>query len=589
MTHRSRTVRLFGRTSRTLRKAPARFRLRVEELEDRVTPTTFHVANLFDDTGAGTLRSAIIAANNNPGPDTIDFIDPETDGPLSGTIILGGAPLPPINEDLTIVSQDEFHPLGDITISGNNLSRVLEINPGVTVNLSALTIVKGAATVGSSAIDLDGGGILNLGPLNISHCTISGTQAGGSGGGIYNTGTLNVDVSTLSDNSAAGGGGIGNQGTLTVTNSSLLGNSATNVGGGIFNDQHSTLTVGATTLSGNSATNSGGGIFNYGNATLTVTNSTLSENSTDIHGFTFGGGIFNLGMLTVTDSSLSENSAGAGGGGIENSEEMSRQIVATGTAIVTNSTLSGNSADLGGGINNDGADCTLTVTNSTLSGNSATTTGGGIQNLGTVTVADSTIAENTAFGIHNAGTVTLTNTIVAGDFDGLGGDPVELASAYNLIDAGANDGGLVNGNNGNLVGVDPLLGPLLAGGGGPTPTRALLPGSPAINFGSNALVPIGVTTDQRGFARIRAGTVDIGAFEVQPDPPTLTVDHSAVIGYEHSGFDNFGDIDDPQGSSTVTLTASLGQVLDEGSDLKGGDEWEIGSTPRPTRPTARST
>ena len=49
--------------------------------------------------------------------------------------------------------------------------------------------------------------------------------------------------------------------------------------------------------------------------------------------------------------------------------------------------------------------------------------------------------------------------------------------------------------------------------GGPTQTMALLPGSPAIDAGNNALIPAGVTTDQRGLPRIVDGTVDIGAFE----------------------------------------------------------------------------
>jgi hypothetical protein len=42
---------------------------------------------------------------------------------------------------------------------------------------------------------------------------------------------------------------------------------------------------------------------------------------------------------------------------------------------------------------------------------------------------------------------------------------------------------------------------------------ALLPGSPAIDAGDNTGAP---DTDQRGFARIVGGTIDIGAFEVQP-------------------------------------------------------------------------
>ncbi len=42
-----------------------------------------------------------------------------------------------------------------------------------------------------------------------------------------------------------------------------------------------------------------------------------------------------------------------------------------------------------------------------------------------------------------------------------------------------------------------------------------LPGSPAIDHGSNALIPAGTTTDQRGFSRIVNGTVDIGSVETE--------------------------------------------------------------------------
>ena len=47
---------------------------------------------------------------------------------------------------------------------------------------------------------------------------------------------------------------------------------------------------------------------------------------------------------------------------------------------------------------------------------------------------------------------------------------------------------------------------------------ALLPGSPAIGAGNVALIPSGVTTDQRGYARTHGSNVDIGAFEAQPIP-----------------------------------------------------------------------
>jgi hypothetical protein len=69
--------------------------------------------------------------------------------------------------------------------------------------------------------------------------------------------------------------------------------------------------------------------------------------------------------------------------------------------------------------------------------------------------------------------------------------------------------------------------------GGPTQTMALLPGSPALDAGSNALLPTGLTTDQRGLPRIVNGTVDIGAFESQGFTLTAvpgSTPQTAVIG-----------------------------------------------------------
>ena len=63
---------------------------------------------------------------------------------------------------------------------------------------------------------------------------------------------------------------------------------------------------------------------------------------------------------------------------------------------------------------------------------------------------------------------------------------------------------------GTLTG-DPLLG-ALANNGGPTLTRALLNGSPAIGTGNNLAH---LASDHRGpgFARSTAGKTDIGAFQ----------------------------------------------------------------------------
>ena len=61
------------------------------------------------------------------------------------------------------------------------------------------------------------------------------------------------------------------------------------------------------------------------------------------------------------------------------------------------------------------------------------------------------------------------------------GSNLTAASAHSLIGDAATAGGLVNNvGNPSIVGVDPLLGPLVDNGG-PTPTLALLAGSPAID------------------------------------------------------------------------------------------------------------
>jgi hypothetical protein len=131
------------------------------------------------------------------------------------------------------------------------------------------------------------------------------------------------------------------------------------------------------------------------------------------------------------------------------------------------------------------------------------------------------------------GSPVLHNTLIAGNFNGATGTTrddvygnLDPSGDYNLIGDSTGMTGLSNGVNGNQVGsasapIDPMLG-LLQDNGGPTLTRALLPGSPAIDAGNNAYA---TDWDQRGapFRRIVNGTIDIGAFEVQAHthgPPT---------------------------------------------------------------------
>ena len=529
----------------------------LERLEERIVPAIITVTSAADNLvvdGQVTLREAIQAANTNSrvdgstagsGADTIQFAA----GLAGQTITLGGT-------QLQITSPLTINGLGatQLSISGNNTSRIFEVLAGNSVTISGLTLTQGKAD--------NGGGILNSGILTISNSTISGNSVvygggdvinTGNGGGISNLGTLTINKSTVFGNStiffnttgladvvsnSGNGGGVSNVGTLTINNSTISGNSATGEfigavndinnssnsgnGGGISNG--GTLTISNSTISANSTAQTiggvnigdGGGISNVANsgiAMLTISNSTISGNSTN----GFGGGISNTaGTLTLSNSTIAANLAG-GGGGISN----------VGTLTISNSTISANSVNnnSGGGISSNGT-ATVTITNSTISGNN----GGGIvrgafdnSGINTLTVSTCTISGNNFCGISGSDpsfTASLRSTIVAntvtatldgnvpGSEDLIGSFRVE----YSLIESRANATFIETVPGSNRYGVDPLLGPL-AENGGPTLTHALLAGSPAINRGSN---PTPHSFDQRGLGFVRAvGRTDIGAFEVQ--------------------------------------------------------------------------
>jgi hypothetical protein len=205
---------------------------------------------------------------------------------------------------------------------------------------------------------------------------------------------------------------------------------------------------------------------------------------------------------------------------------------------VTNSLIANNTtAQLGGALAVSPTPTpTITLTNTTVTGNTSTGTGGGgglALAKGATTLNNSTIADNTATngsgnggGIlrtSSSGTLALGSTIVARNTAaGAGGDDIHSNSAV-VIGGGDNLVGVADVGNFNLAGVnlvgtlaaplDPLLGALGAFGG-PTASRPLLAGSPAIDAGDN---PLGLATDQRGsgFARVVGARADVGAFEVQ--------------------------------------------------------------------------
>ena len=266
--------------------------------------------------------------------------------------------------------------------------------------------------------------------------------------------------------------------------------------GGVYNC-FGTLTVIDSIITGNRIHGGtgifgyGGGIYNCPSSTLTLINTTVSDNSAEV-----GGAICNGGLLTIINSAFTRNVARHRGGAIGN----------YGLLIINNSTFSGNSSGStgqAGAILNGGlfqSSGTLVINNDTLSDNTAGEgRGGAIFNVkgSTVVLRNSIVDNSTGGNCH--GTIT--------------------SEGYNL----SSDDTCRLNREGDINGLDPMLGPL-SNNGGPTQTQALLPGSPAIDAGN----PHGcrdinrhlLKTDQRGYPRPNTedtGGCDMGAFERQSD------------------------------------------------------------------------
>ncbi|SKB15165.1 hypothetical protein PL11201_70012 [Planktothrix sp. PCC 11201] len=327
------------------------------------TLATFSVTN-NGDSGAGSLRQAILDANAAAGADTINFTGtmadttPDTITLTSGQLLISG--------DVTINGPGA----NLLTISGNNAGRVFVIY-SVNATIGGVTIANGKADIG--------GGIYNyLGSLGLFNSTLNDNVATVQGGGIFNYGNMLVNGGTFNRNiannttSAANGGGIFNYfGSLEARNSTFNTNQAKTYGGGICNNTNASLTVDNDIFSKNTALNRGGGICNYVGASMTVTTSVIKDGTASI----LGGGICNYGTMVSLDNTLIQSnkatSSGGAGGGVFNA----------GTANITNTTILSNStAGQGGGIYNGTASGNLTLrNNSLLSGNSAAK-GGGIYN-----------------------------------------------------------------------------------------------------------------------------------------------------------------------------------------------------------------
>jgi hypothetical protein len=317
----------------------------------------------------------------------------------------------------------------------------------------------------------------------------------------------------LVDNVAPGGNLTLNS--LTLSNGVAPVTTEGHGGGAIMNRRR--LTVTHVTFANNvdliPGSAGGGAIDNHDGGMATISKSTFISNRAEEGGAVENEATQAGAFLNISQSTFSNNTATKyGGGGVENQPG--------GADTLTADTFVGNTALEGGGIANGG---TMTVTNSTLANNTARRNGGGgIQNYGTIAIQQTTLSGNSGAGggadihtyIPSRATVTtrVTQSIVANGVSGAncsGSGPI-TDGGYNL-DAGASCG--FSAANHSLSNTQPQL-EALASNGGPTQTMALPATSPAVDAIPSSVRGCTGSTDQRGVARPQGAGCDIGAYEL---------------------------------------------------------------------------
>jgi hypothetical protein len=420
---------------------------------------------------------------------------------------------------------------GGGALGGGVYSADTSFGPGaLTITASDLshnTLTGGTGTIPSSTIG-------HLSSVSNSSSNITPGDIGGeaAGGGVWSSssGTTSITGSSMEDNALTGGDGTLNN--VSASFSGDVGGEA--LGGGVLVENVSATITQSNLLDNN--LQGGNGTYVAGTVTGTIGGS-ASGGGVDVS--TSGGA---TPVIALSDSTLSGNFALGGNGSISKSVNGTGGIPLPGfasgggarfeagsTADIVNSTIADNQAiggqntsnspvAAGGGLFFDKSS-SGNFTNVTVVGNQAnpsptgqgSTSGGGIDNA----------------NLPAEGIVTLVNTLVADNGANLGPDFFGTASNThnNLISDADGSSGFSTANGDQLGSTLHFLNPGIGGlanNGGPTQTIALLSGSPAINAGDNNAASVTGKFDQRGqgFARVANGTIDIGAFEVQP--PTLS-------------------------------------------------------------------
>jgi predicted outer membrane repeat protein len=467
-----------------------------------------------------------------------------------------------------------------LTIRANDGSRIFVQAGGRTTSISGMTLTRGRGPGGNAIanagtikatdmvftdnVTVGNGGAISGGVIELLRCEFADNQANlggaiyvaaakitdcrfirntstGGGGAIYAfssvAGVMEIINTLIAENSAGssgnsdGGGAIYVSGDVTLRNSIVRNNTATlgTSGGAIVNENK--LTLIDTLVTQNSATGPYGGAIYHGatdnNANhLRITNSTISHNEVNAARGNRGrgGAIYISGgnNTTITGSVIHENHVRITATPTDTTESDGGAIYMSASSGLTmdRCTISLNTAglDFGGIRFPHSSSYTPVVTNSTIVSNTAGRSGGGIGKESCTLSCTSFSLGNTIVGRNNA---PLAPDIKTGNGSR---DAAITSLGHNLIER--TEGGLFAFAPTDILGLNPLLGPLQANGGA-TLTHAPLADSPVIDRGKRLSQ---ATTDQVGKARpLDAPAVpnpeggdgtDIGAFELEPSPNT---------------------------------------------------------------------
>ena len=394
---------------------------------------------------------------------------------------------------------------GDIGVTGNNsdnLYHVLTVTPNDPAG--APVIVNGFTV-------RDGGDIAASGSVTVSGVTVTRN----TGGGIFIKDVkLNLDSNIISWNRTLYGGGVfaTGAGELNMANDQVTDNAGSLEGGGIFSDGAHTFILNNSSFIRDSA-DFGGGIFTRSAITADKIQFLHNQSGYSASAATGGGGgIYtqNVTLATFNQCIFEDNIAqsasstlwgGAGGllaespGGIAN---LNNCVFANNKGIGTADDGGGAIINFGGVINVNGCTFSENITNSTVKPNS------------------------NAISSLSGTTVNINNSIIWGT----AANQVQLlgpvAYAFSDVKGVAASGSNINTdplfvNAADADGADNIWGTADDG-------LKLINCSPAINTGSNALIPAVVTADITTGPRIIQAIVDMGAYEnTYITPPTQSV------------------------------------------------------------------